>query len=117
VAAITRLMQKGLGAVGSLAGSLVFIFLNFPSAGGTVPGPLLPGFWPFLNHIWIGAAALDANRGILYFGGAGVGDDVLKMLAWVGAWGALLAAPIYTRATRRRLGAGPVAPAAAMSTT
>ena len=63
--------------------SLLFIFLNFPSAGGTVAPQLLPGFWRFLNHFWIGAAGLDANRNILYFEGAGVGTDVLKILAWV----------------------------------
>lgn len=102
VAAITRLMQLGLGVLGLLAGSLVFIFLNFPSSGGTVAPQLLPGFWRFLNHFWIGAAGLDANRSILYFGGAGVGNDALKILAWLAAWAAVLAGPIYLRRKRRR---------------
>jgi hypothetical protein len=64
---------------------LVFVVLNFPTAGGSVAPELLPGFWRFLNHFWIGAVALDANRSILYFDGAGVGDDVLKLLAWLTA--------------------------------
>jgi hypothetical protein len=97
VAAITRLMQLGIGRLGSVVGSLVFIFLNLPSSGGSVAPQLMPGFWRFLSHFWIGAAGLDANRSILYFDGQGVGTDVLKILAWVAAWAALLAVPIFLR--------------------
>ena len=95
VGTITRLMQLGLGAaVGGLLGSLLFIFVNFPSSGGSVAPQLLPGFWRFLNHFWIGGAGLDANRNILYFSGADVGTDVLKILAWIAVWAALLAVPV-----------------------
>ena len=104
VALITRLLQLGLGGLGALIGSLVLIFLNVPSSGGSVAAPLLPGFWRFLSHFWIGAAALDANRSALYFGGSGVADDVLKMLAWVAAWACLLAVPIHIRSKRRARG-------------
>jgi hypothetical protein len=97
VAIITRLLQLGVGGLGRLIAPLLFIFLNFPSAGGTVAPQLLPGFWRFLSHFWIGAAGLDANRDILYFGGAGVGIDVLKILAWVATCAALMAIPIYLR--------------------
>jgi hypothetical protein len=100
-AVITRLLQLGLGAVGTLLGSLVLIFLNFPSSGGSVAVQLLPGFWRFLSHFWIGEAALDANRSALYFGGAGVTTDVLKILGWVAAWAALLAGLIYLRGKRQ----------------
>jgi hypothetical protein len=100
VAVISRLLQLGLGAPGMLIGSLVLIFLNIPSSGGSIATQLLPGFWRFLGHFWIGAAALDANRSALYFGGSGVATDVLKMLAWVAAWAALLAVPIYLRGRR-----------------
>jgi hypothetical protein len=103
VGAVSRLMQVGLGAaVAGLLGSLLLIFLNFPSSGGSVAPQLLPGFWRFLNHFWIGAAGLDANRNILYFSGAHVGTDVLKILAWIAAWAAVLAVPIYMRNKRRR---------------
>jgi hypothetical protein len=100
VAVVTRLLQLGLGAAGALVGSLLFIFLNMPSTGGTVASQLLPGFWRFLNQFWIGAAGLDANRSILYFGGNGVGADVLKMLGWVAASAVVLAFPIYRRTKR-----------------
>ncbi len=101
VAVISRLLQLGLGAPGMLIGSLVLIFLNIPSSGGSVATQLLPGFWRFLSHFWIGAAALEANRSALYFAGSGVATDVLKILAWVAAWACLLAAPIYLRGKRR----------------
>ena len=109
VAVITRLLQLGLGGLGAVIGSLVLIFLNVPSSGGSVAAPLLPGFWRFLSHFWIGAAALDANRSALYFGGSGVTDDVLKMLAWVAACACLLAVPIHRRSTGR-VGRSLVAP-------
>jgi hypothetical protein len=97
-----RLMLRGLGRPGALVASLTLIFLNIPSSGSSVAGPLLPGFWRTLNHLWPGAPALDANRSILYFGGAGVGDDVLRMLGWLAFWGCLLAVPIYLRVKRQR---------------
>jgi hypothetical protein len=109
VAVISRLLQLGLGAPGMLVGSLVLIFLNIPSSGGSVATQLLPGFWRFLSHFWIGAAALDANRSALYFSGAGVATDVLKILAWVAAWSCLLAGPIYLRG-KPRARVGPRAP-------
>jgi hypothetical protein len=116
VAIITRLLQVGIGGFGRLIAPLLFIFLSFPSAGGAVAPQLLPGFWRFLNHFWIGAAGLDANRSILYFGGAGVGTDVLKILAWVATCAALMAIPIYLRRrprVRTGSGASAVAPQAA----
>jgi hypothetical protein len=102
LATTTRLLQLGLGARGTLVASLLFIFLNVPTTGGSVAPQLLPGFWRFLNHFWIGAAAFDANRNTLYFGGAGVATDVLKMLAWPVGWGAIVAVPIYLRNKRKR---------------
>jgi hypothetical protein len=94
VALITRGLQMAAGRRGLLLAPLILIFLNFPSSGGTVPGALLPGFWRFLNHFWIGASALDANGGILYFDGAGVGTAVLKVLAWLAATAGLVAVSI-----------------------
>jgi hypothetical protein len=111
VAGTARLMQLAFGLAAMLPASLVLIFLNIPSSGGPLAPQLMPGFWRFLSHFWIGAIGLDANRSILYFGGAGVGNDVLKLLAWVAAWGAILAVPIYRRSTGRRRRAAAAAPA------
>jgi hypothetical protein len=111
VASITRMMQVGLGMFGGLVAALVFVLMNFPSCGGSVAPQLMPGFWRFINGFWIGAAALDANHGVLYFHGAGVGTDVLKILAWVAAWALLLAVPIYLRHRRARPASPAVLPA------
>jgi len=101
VAGTTRLFQLAFGMAGMVPASLVVLFVSLPSSGGAVAPQLMPGLWRFLNHFWISADGLDANRSILYFGGAGVGDDVLKMLAWIAGWAAVLAVPIYLRSTHR----------------
>ena len=99
VVLISRGLQLAFGTLGALVGSLIFVFMNFPSSGGSIPAELLPGFWRFLHHFWIGAPAVDANRSILYFGGAGVGTDALKILAWLAVAVVVLALPIL-RASR-----------------
>jgi hypothetical protein len=72
-------------------GLAIFVLLNFPSSGDSLPGPMLPTFWHVLNRFWIGASASDAFRGIVYFGGQGVGTDVLKLLGWLAVGVVLLA--------------------------
>jgi hypothetical protein len=89
---ITRGLQLILGAIGALFATLtVFVMLNFPSAGVSVQAPMLPTFWHVLDRFWIGAAASDAFRSIIYFGGQGVGTDVLKLLGWLAVGAVLLA--------------------------
>jgi hypothetical protein len=84
VTMIARGLQLILGTIGTLfAGLAVFVLLNFPSSGASVQGPMLPTFWHVLNRFWIGASASDAFRSIVYFGGQGVGTDVLKLLGWL----------------------------------
>ena len=46
----------------------------------------------------------DAARSILYFGGEGVGTDMLKLLAWTGVIVALLLLPISRKLAREREG-------------
>jgi hypothetical protein len=92
VTMIARGLRLILGAIGALFASLaVFVMVNFPSAGASVQGPMLPTFWHVLNRFWIGASASDAFRGIVYFGGQGVGTDVLKLLGWLAVGAVLLA--------------------------
>jgi hypothetical protein len=89
----TRLFQVLLGPPGILASLAIFVFLNIASLGATYTPPVMAGFWQFLNHFWIGAAAVNAERSILYFGGSGVGGDILIVLAWTAAIAALLLLP------------------------
>ena len=89
---IARGLQLIFGAIGTLfVGMVVFVLLNFPSSGASIQGSMMPTFWHVLNRFWIGAAASDAFRGIVYFGGQGAGADVLKLLGWLAVGVVLLA--------------------------
>ncbi len=103
---ITRLLQVLIGQAALFVSLAMFIFLNIPSLGATYTRPVLPGFWRFLNHFWIGAETTDALRSILYFGGQDVGTDLLRLLAWTGVIVALLALPVSRKLERRREGVG-----------
>jgi hypothetical protein len=98
----TRLFQVLLGPAGIFASLTVFVFLNIPSLGATYTAPVLPDFWQFLNEFWIGAATVNAERSILYFGGSGVGGDILILLAWAAAIVALLVVPVSRKLERER---------------
>ena len=98
----TRLFQVLLGPPGIFASLAIFVFLNIPSLGATYTAPVLTSFWQFLNHFWIGAAAVNAQRAILYFGGQGVGGDLVVLLAWTVAIVALLLLPVSRKLERRR---------------
>lgn len=105
VTAITRGLQLILGTIGTLfAGMAVFILLSFPSSGTSLQGPMLPTFWHVLNRFWIGAAASNAFRSIVYFGGEGAGTDLLKLLGWLGV-GVVLLALGWFKVRRGRQGA------------
>ena len=82
--------------------SPIFVFLNIPSLGATYTGTMLPSFWRFLNHFWIGAETVNAERSLLYFGGLGVGTDMLRLLAWTAVIVALLLLPVSRKLERRR---------------
>jgi len=91
---ITRLLQVLLGPPALFVALAIFVFLNIPSLGATYTREVLPGFWQFLNHFWIGAETTDAERSILYFGGQSVGTDLLRLLAWTGVIVGLLLLPV-----------------------
>jgi hypothetical protein len=98
----TRLFQVLLGPAGIFASLTVFVFLNIPSLGATYTAPVLSPFWRFLNHFWVGAAAVNAERSILYFGGLGIGTDLLRLLIWTAGIVVLLLLPASRRLERRR---------------
>ncbi len=102
VTVIARGLQNILGQATILALFAVFITLNFPSSGGALPGVMLPVFWQELNRFWIGAAALDSFRRIIYFSGQGTAADVLKLLGWLAVGLILLALPTVLKLRSRR---------------
>jgi hypothetical protein len=98
-----RCLQLILHAMGALLlGLTVFIFLNLPAAGLSVQAPMLPTFWHLWNRFWIGGSASDAFRSIIYFGGQGVGTDMLKLVGWLGVAAVLLALVAVRRLWRER---------------
>jgi hypothetical protein len=91
---ITRLFQVLIGPLALFVSLAIFVFLNIPSLGATYTAQMLPPFWRFFNHFWIGAESVNAERSILYFGGQGVGSDILRLLAWTAGIVALLLAAV-----------------------
>jgi hypothetical protein len=98
----TRLFQVLLGPAGIFASLVILVFLNIASLGATYTPPVMAPFWHFLNHFWVGAATVDALRSILYFGGDGVGGNLLIVLAWGAVIVALLLLPSSRRLELKR---------------
>lgn len=98
---ITRLFQVLIGPAAIFVSLAIFIFLNIPSLGATYTAPILPGFWHFLNHFWIGAETVNAERSILYFGGQDVGTDLLRLFAWTAVISLLLLLAIARKRARQ----------------
>ena len=98
----TRLLQVLIGPAAILVSLAIFVFLNIPSLGATYTSPVLAPFWQLLNHFWIGAQTVNAQRSILYFGGQGVGTDILKLLAWMIVIVGLLLLPASRKLERQR---------------
>lgn len=98
----TRLFQVLLGPPGIFGSLAIFVFLNIPSLGATYTSQVLAPFWQFLNHFWIGAAAVNAQRSILYFDGQGIGTDLIRILIWTAGIVVLLLLPVSRRLECRR---------------
>jgi hypothetical protein len=110
----TRLFQVLIGLPAIFVSLAIFVFLNIASLGATYTPPVMAPLWRFLNHFWIGAGAVDAERSLLYFGGDGVATDLLRVLAWVVVIGALLVLPVSRRLERERERADDRGPEAAV---
>jgi hypothetical protein len=98
----TRLFQVLLGPPGIFASLAIFVFLNIPSLGATYTSQVLAPFWQFLNHFWVGAAAVNAERSILYFDGQGIGTDLIRLFIWTAGIVVLLLLPVSRKLERKR---------------
>jgi hypothetical protein len=92
VGAFTMALQVWTGLIGIGLAILLFVVLGNPSAGGAYPAPLLPPFWAAIGPWLPPGAGTSAVRGIVYFGGAGVGQACLVLAGYavVGLVGTLL---------------------------
>jgi hypothetical protein len=82
VGVATIALQALLGTVGVGAAILLFVCLGNPSAGGTVPPELLPGFWRFFGEVLPNGAAVTAVRGAVYFPEASLATPLIVLAAW-----------------------------------
>ena len=99
---VTRLCQVLFGPPALFISLAIFVFLNIPSLGATYTRTMLPSFWRFLNHFWLGAETTNAARSILYFGGQGIGNDLLRLLAWTAVIVVLLLLAVSRKLGRER---------------
>ncbi|MGW0786553.1 carboxypeptidase regulatory-like domain-containing protein [Streptomyces sp. NPDC002913] len=68
----------------------LFIVLSIPTSGGVVAAGMLPPLFQHVHAVMPLANAVDALRGVLYFGGAGVPGAVAVLCAWIAAGAALM---------------------------
>ncbi len=102
VGAFTMAIQAVTGIVGIGIAVLLFVVLGNPSAGGAYPAPLLPPFWRAIGPWLPPGAGTSGVRGIVYFGGAGVGGPVLVAVGYAVAGALVLLAVAYGRHERPR---------------
>ncbi|MGW0856053.1 carboxypeptidase regulatory-like domain-containing protein [Streptomyces sp. NPDC002690] len=95
-----------------LVGMGLFIVLSIPTSGGAAPAALLPPVFQYIHAVMPLANAVDALRGVLYFGGAGALRPVLVLCAWIAAGLGLMGldALLHRRRDARRAAAEGVAP-------
>ncbi|MFG2264197.1 hypothetical protein [Streptomyces sp. NPDC048720] len=62
---------------------VLFVMLNFTSSGGLFGPELQNGFFGALHSFWNGAGFVEGVRGLLYFGGDGLGRTVWTLLVWL----------------------------------
>ncbi|MFE5590228.1 hypothetical protein [Streptomyces sp. NPDC056549] len=84
---------------------VLFVMLNFTSSGGIYRPELQPGFFGALHAFWNGAGFVEGVRGHVYFGGHGLGRNVLVLALWLLAGAALVVLAGLTEARRRKTSA------------
>ena len=91
---ITRLLQVLIGPPALFVALAIFVFLNIPSLGATYTAKVLARLLALPQPLLDRGGNTNAERSILYFGGLGVGTDLLKLLAWTGVIVLLLLLPV-----------------------
>ncbi|MFF0970689.1 hypothetical protein ACWDQO_33925 [Streptomyces sp. NPDC003703] len=62
---------------------VLFVMLNFTSSGGLFRPELQNGFFGTLHAFWNGAGFVEGARGLLYFGGDGLGRQLWTLAGWL----------------------------------
>lgn len=95
IAALARLF----GAIGVGLGVLFVVLLGLVSSGGPLGSSFLPDAYRLIAPWLPVEPAFSAMRGVLYFGGAGIGTSVAVLAAWamgglVVLWASTLVSPV-----------------------
>lgn len=88
---------------------VLFVILNFTSSGGIFRPELQPGFFGALHAFWNGAGFVEGVRSHVYFGGHGLGGNVLVLAFWLLAGLVVMGVAGLVEAGRRRSAARNVA--------
>ncbi|MGG7103401.1 ABC transporter permease [Rhodococcus sp. 24CO] len=83
VGAVCILLNRLLGQAAIFAVLTVLVFINFPSSGGAIPVSFLPGFWQHIHSFWLGSAAMEPIRSVIYFDGNGAGPHLVVLCIWL----------------------------------
>jgi hypothetical protein len=83
VALFAAVMQRLLGAIGTLLTVFVIILLGKPSSGGANGVPFLPGFWTAIGPYLPPRNAFILMRNTVYFGGNGTTQALIILLAYL----------------------------------
>jgi hypothetical protein len=75
-------LQRLLGAAGTVLTVCVIIWLGKPSAGGANGVPYLPGFWTAIGPYLPPRNAYILMRNTVYFGGNGTAQALIVLLAY-----------------------------------
>ncbi|MHA6799400.1 carboxypeptidase regulatory-like domain-containing protein [Bounagaea algeriensis] len=60
----------------------LFVLLSIPSSSGAIPKELVPEFFQVLHDFLPLGQAVDAMRGVFYFGGSGATSAIWGLAAW-----------------------------------
>ncbi|MFJ3710433.1 hypothetical protein OG204_18385 [Streptomyces sp. NBC_01387] len=88
---------------------VLFVMLNFTSSGGIFRPELQPGFFGALHSFWNGAGFVEGVRSHVYFGGHGLGGNVLVLVFWLLAGLVVTGAAGLAEAGRRKAAVRPAA--------
>ena len=89
-ALLAAVMQRLLGAFGTLLSVFVIILLGKPSSGGANGVPYLPGFWTAIGPYLPPRNAFILMRNTVYFGGNGTAQALIILLVYLVVFGTIL---------------------------
>ncbi|MCF3101239.1 hypothetical protein IPZ58_06555 [Streptomyces roseoverticillatus] len=81
---------------------VLFVMLNFTSAGGVYRPELQNGFFAGLHSFWNGAGFVEGTRSLVYFDSNGLGGHVLTLVLWLVVGLVVTAAAWFVETRKRR---------------